>query len=205
MALLGTSLRLNCKSGMRHSCKLTPPWAYSFPFEKQLIPGPYLSAILNEAVDDEILEASPALRVRKAIAKDHKEEISLLIASELNHLLETVEKHYPAHYTMFLLMVRTGMRIGEVTGLEWGDIDFNGRFIEVRRSIVRGRVSTPKSGKSRRVDMSPQLAGALRVHKTESKRKGLALGIGEPSLVFTNNKGGEIDLNNWRRVHIIRY
>lgn len=170
-----------------------------------MIPGPYLSAILNEAVDDEILEASPALRVRKAIAKDHKEEISLLIASELNHLLETVEKHYPAHYTMFLLMVRTGMRIGEVTGLEWGDIDFNGRFIEVRRSIVRGRVSTPKSGKSRRVDMSPQLAGALRVHKTESKRKGLALGIGEPSLVFTNNKGGEIDLNNWRRVHIIRY
>jgi integrase len=159
----------------------------------------YLSAILNEAVDDEIIDGNPALRVRKAIAKDHKEEISPLTAGELNHLLETAEKHFSDHYTMFLLMARTGMRIGEVTGLEWGDIDFNGRFIEVRRSIVRGRVSTPKSGKSRRVDMSPQLAGALEVHKTASKRKGLALGTGEPSSVFTNRIGGKIDLNNWRR------
>lgn len=36
--------------------------------------------------------------------------------------------------------------------------------------------------------------------KTECKKKGLALGLGDaPELVFINNKGGFIDLDNWRR------
>jgi integrase len=34
---------------------------------------------------------------------------------------------------MVLVLLRTGMRIGEALGLQWGDIDFNGRFIEVKR------------------------------------------------------------------------
>jgi integrase len=159
----------------------------------------YLSAILNEAVDDELIQANPAARVRKNIAKDHKEEISQLTPKELDKLLKKVQRHYSNHYTLFLLLARTGMRIGEALSLQWGDIDFNGRFIEVRRSVVRGNVSTPKSGKSRRVDMSPQLAESLKVHLTQSKRRGLALGIGEPELVFMNETGSVIDVNNWRR------
>jgi integrase len=50
------------------------------------------------------------------------------------------------------------MRLGEASAIQWGDIDFEGRFIEVRRNLVSGRIETPKSGKSRRVDMSLQLA-----------------------------------------------
>ena len=92
------------------------------------------------------------------------------------------------------------MRIGEALALEWGDIDFGGRFIEIRRSLARGRVSLPKSGKSRRVDMSPQLKESLKQHRAESKRKGMKLGLGDaPELVFTNKIGGKIDFNNWRR------
>jgi integrase len=135
----------------------------------------------------------------RTLAKDHKEEISQLTPKELDKLLKKVQRHYSNHYTLFLLLARTGMRIGEALSLQWGDIDFNGRFIEVRRSVVRGNVSTPKSGKSRRVDMSPQLAESLKVHLTQSKRRGLALGIGEPELVFMNETGSVIDVNNWRR------
>lgn len=48
--------------------------------------------------------------------------------------------------------------------------------------------------------MSPQLAEALTVYKTKCKEKGLALGLGDlPEYVFTNEKGGFIDLSNWRR------
>jgi integrase len=50
------------------------------------------------------------------------------------------------------------MRLGEALAIQWGDIDFEGCFIEVRRNLVSGRNETPKSGKSRRVDMSLQLA-----------------------------------------------
>jgi integrase len=159
----------------------------------------YLSAILNEAVDDELLQGNPAVRVRKVIAKEHKEEINPLTAGELDHLLNTVQQHYPNHYTLFLMLARTGMRIGEALALQWGDVDFNGRFIEVKRSVVRGRISTPKSGKSRRVDMSPQLADTLKIHLTQSKKRGLAIGVGEPEFVFINERGNLIDVNNWRR------
>ena len=75
-----------------------------------------------------------------------------------------------------------------------------GRFIDVRRSYVRGRIETPKSGKFRRVDMSLQLAEVLQDHKLKSKRKGLALGLGDlPEYVFTNETGGLVDKDNWRQ------
>jgi len=79
-------------------------------------------------------------------------------------------------------------------------MDFNGRFIQVRRSVVRGVISTPKNGKLRRVDMSLQLTEALKIHEAESKKKGMALGFGRlPEFVFTNETGAIIDTDNWRR------
>ena len=39
-----------------------------------------------------------------------------------------------------------GLRHGEILGLQWGDIDAD--FIHIRRNIVRGQVTTPKSKKS---------------------------------------------------------
>ena len=51
--------------------------------------------------------------------------------------------------------------LGELLALQWGDIGWNDRFIAVRRNIVRGKLTTPKSHQQRRVDMSPQLMEAL--------------------------------------------
>ncbi len=123
-----------------------------------------------------------------------------MTSEALRLLLDAVQKHYPEHYTLFLLLARTGMRIGEALGLQWSDLDYAGRFISVKRSLVRGRISTPKNGKERRTDMSLQLAGALKTHELESKKKGLALGLGgTPEYVFTNEKGDTIDKDIWRR------
>jgi integrase len=55
---------------------------------------------------------------------------------------------------VLLCAVRTGLRMGELIGLQWGDIDFHGGFIEVRRAVVLGKEATTKSHKIRRVDMS---------------------------------------------------
>jgi integrase len=48
-----------------------------------------------------------------------------------------------------------------VGGLQWGDLDFNSNFVEVKRSYVRGRQKTPKSHQLRRIDMSEQLVETL--------------------------------------------
>jgi integrase len=62
---------------------------------------------------------------------------------------------------LFLTLARTGLRLGEALGLQWGDIDFKGGFIEVRRAWVNQQVTTTKSGKTRRVDATPQLLTTL--------------------------------------------
>jgi len=118
----------------------------------------------------------------------------------LETLLKTVESLYSDHYPLFLLLARTGVRIGEALGLRWGDIDFNGRFIEIKRQYSKGKVYTPKNHEPRKIDISMQLAETLKRHLTASKKKGLALGLGEaPEFVFTNSKGKPINLDNWRR------
>jgi len=159
-----------------------------------------ISGVLAQAVDHEIIPANPARDLKKVIKrKDYRASIDPLTVEELRTLLDTVQAHYTEHYPLFLLLARTGMRIGEALALQWGDMDFAGRFINVNKSLVRGRISTPKSGKSRRVDMSLQLADTLKRHRHNMKKKGLALGLGDaPAYVFTDRTGGPIDKDNWR-------
>ena len=91
------------------------------------------------------------------------------------------------------------MRLGELLGLQWGDIDFSGRFIEVRRNRVAGRVTTPKNGKIRRVDMSTQLTETLRTLLTDRKEEKLRKGWKDlPEWVFCTVDGGPLDGDNLR-------
>lgn len=127
------------------------------------------------------------------------EAVDPLTSEELKTLLDSVQKHYSEHHPLFLLLARTGLRIGEALALKWGDIDSNSRFIHVQRNISRGKIEPPKNGKTRKVDMSRQLTEVLKVHETESKKKGLALGLGDtPEYIFTNEVGNIIDKDNWR-------
>jgi integrase len=73
------------------------------------------------------------------------------------------------------------------------------RFIEVRRNRVAGRLTTSKNGKTRRVDMSDQLAGTLRALLTARKTQTLRNGWGQvPEWTFCNESGGPLDRDNLR-------
>jgi integrase len=161
----------------------------------------FISRVFSDAREDEFIAINPAERLGKFInSKDHKVEINPLTREEAKIFLDVIQAHYPRHYPFFLCALRTGLRLGELLALQWGDIDFHGGFIEVRRSFTRGHYTTPKNGKTRRVDMSPQLAGTLRELKTERKRETLARGWREvPELIFVDTTGGLEDGNNLRK------
>lgn len=159
-----------------------------------------VSAILSHAVEDGLMDANPASRIGKFIKRREHAQVDFLTRDEARTFLEVVKEHYPGYYSLFLCSLRTGMRLGELLALEWGDIDFAGGFIEVRRSYVCGRLTTPKNGKSRRVDMSRQLAATLKALQTERKREALARGwVKVPDLVFVNEAGKVLDHGNLRR------
>ena len=131
----------------------------------------------------------PSIRKTTILKKDKKSEINPLSKEELRILLETIDKLYPRYYPFFLCAARTGMRLGELLALEWDAVDFNGRFIEVRQAISRHRLTTPKSKKIRRVDMSKQLSEALSIHKNNMRKETLRKGKSMIRWVFTQPNG----------------
>ena len=165
-----------------------------------------LRALLEEAVESGIVPVNVARRAGKFVKgkADRGEKIQFFSRDELALFLETAKSEALAYYPLFLCLARTGLRIGEAIGLQCGDLDFAGFGIEVRRNIVKGKVGTPKNGRTRRVDMSQQLAQVLRGEIANRKAQLLRLGKSADELgnlwLFQSGAGGPLDDSKVRKV-----
>jgi integrase len=156
----------------------------------------------DQLIDDGVLTANPAARMGRYLKDktDRRAGIDFLLPHEEEGLLATARQHAPRYFCLLLCAVRTGLRIGELFGLQWEDLDFNGRFIEVRRTLKDGgRVYPPKNGRIRRVDMSLQLAEELKRHRVEQSREKLAKGWGAQPWVFLSSEGASLHKPNFVR------
>lgn len=154
------------------------------------------SGIFTYAVESDLLPANPAHRLGRYIRKeDARKDVRPLSREQVAAFLKGVEEHYPDYYALFLCAFRTGMRLGELLGLRWCDVNFDGNLLQIQRSYSHGHFSTPKSKKFRQVDMSDQLKAALWSHRAR------LLGDFEgklPEPLFPAPDGGYIDGTNLR-------
>ena len=159
-----------------------------------------LSSLLSHAVEDELMMVNTALKPGKFLPKIAKRRtVAPLTREEVAHLLETTKDKMPRYYPLFLCAVRTGMRMGELLALQWQDIDWQSRFIEVRRNYTHWKITTPKNGESRRVDMSRELAQTLADLHTERQLEAAASTWETvPEWVFCNEVGGLLHPHNLR-------
>ncbi len=150
-----------------------------------------LRELLNHAMDDGLLDRNPALRLTRFSqkAKAQKGRIDPLTPEEELRLLETAERDYPRWYPLFLTALRTGMRQGELLALERGQIDFAGGYIQVDRSLSCGRVVPTKSGRIRRIPLSPVLAKTLAALKELRTADATYRGQRLSPIVFCTRKG----------------
>ncbi|NNF83795.1 MAG: site-specific integrase [Deltaproteobacteria bacterium] len=95
------------------------------------------------------------------------------------------------------------MRQGEILALQWGDIDWNGKFIEVRRANWKGIISSPKSGKGRRVDLADHLAAVLSEHRRTIAAEALKAGRPMSEWVFPSEEGTALDAANLRKTFLL--
>ncbi|MBI5021142.1 MAG: site-specific integrase [Ignavibacteriales bacterium] len=100
----------------------------------------------------------------------------------------------PFWHTMVLVALRTGLRLGELVGLQWGDINFEQRLLTVRRAAFRKIVSSPKNNRVRHIPLTPSVCQSL-----------FALGPSE-GYVFRRRTAGPMDhktpqyaIHNWCR------
>jgi integrase len=61
----------------------------------------------------------------------------------------------------FTTALKTGLRLGELSALTWGDVNLTEAVIHVRRSWTSGRLDTPKNRKRRDVHISSELVEEL--------------------------------------------
>jgi integrase len=164
-----------------------------------------LSTVLSEAVEDGKLPANPALRpgrLRRQLRDPNapkKAVIDPYTREEVELLVETARLHFPEWHAFMLCAVRTGLRLGELRALEWGDIDWRQRFLYVQRNFVEGAATTPKSGRARKVDMSLQLRAILRLWRRRQRAAWFLRGRGLPDLVFASTAGTTLDDSNIRK------
>lgn len=173
-----------------------------------------LTAVLNHAKEDGLIAANPAGRLGKLYrqAPIVHDEIQPLTHSEVPVFLGTARAHFPEHFPLFLCAIHTGMRSGELAGFQWGDIDFNGKFLIVRRTFSNGRIEKTKTDQVRRVDISDALLYELESLKRQRKAEYLANGKNEiPEWVFLSRgrllkegdrgEGQRLDMHNVKMRH----
>jgi integrase len=167
-----------------------------------------LRVMLNAAIEDGLLVANPADKLgrslRLAVSPNvRQEEIKAFTREQVSSFLATsaaLKGSERRYHPFFLLLARTGMRMGEALALQWNDIDFRGRQIRIVRAFSVGRIETPKSGHGRTVDVSDQLAGALLRLQVERKAEVLRQGWPEiPLWVFCNEAGMPLDGSRIRK------
>lgn len=81
--------------------------------------------------------------------------------AEISRLIEHAE---PRWRSMMFVAVRTGLRVGELRGLQWGDIDLGRRVIHVTRTDPGRRTmdaTAPKSNRARDVPLTSDTVAML--------------------------------------------
>ncbi|MEO3811356.1 site-specific integrase [Sphaerisporangium sp. B11E5] len=135
--------------------------------------------------------------------KSQKPEMQTWNATEVRAFLAGATEH--RLYGAFALLLSTGMRRGELLGLKWADIDFDGACLHIRRALITVDArrkdspgmawSEPKTEKGRRtVALDPASVRALREHRKRQAAEKLALGAGysDEDLVFCAVGGGPL-------------
>ncbi|MFN8108900.1 MAG: site-specific integrase [Thermoleophilia bacterium] len=146
-------------------------------------------ALFATAVEEGVLRTNPCLGLRlpggqAAGARQPR----ALTEQELTRLMGEV----PHQWRLLVgFLTQTGVRVGELTALCWGDVDLESRRVRVRRRRYRNTLDAPKSRFGiRDIPISPALASDLRAHRAASRFPG------DEDPVFPTFNGAPQDATN---------
>jgi integrase len=142
-----------------------------------------LSKILGTAVEWGYIEANP-VRMTRLPRRRRTYTKAVLTPVQLKLLAARLPE--PSRSLVLLLML-TGLRIGELLALRWRNVDLTTGLVRVEETVYEGHFDEPKSRHSVRLIPLGPLAVAM---LSERRRQGLP----DPStLVFSSRTGGTLD------------
>ncbi|EOU1503410.1 tyrosine-type recombinase/integrase [Clostridium perfringens] len=167
-----------------------------------------LHQVLELGVEDDYLRYNPSDNALKELKKAHnhdseKKRALTVPEQELFEAFLYEQGQYHRWYSIFIVMLWTGMRVGEITGLRWCDIDLEEETISVNHTLVyfsRGKeegcsfaINTPKTEAGKRIiPMLPKVKEAFLLEKQYQEECGLkceAVVDGYTDFIFINRFG----------------
>lgn len=143
--------------------------------------------LLNQALADAGEQygfTNPTERIKRL--KQRRIDILPFSFAETRMIIHTVRADYRPYMIVRFL---TGMRTGEIHGLQWRYVDFERRQILVRKTFVRGRIEDTKTdGSQREIAMSEPVYEALLAQRQRT---------GEQAFVFCTTNGSPLDNDNF--------
>jgi integrase len=124
-----------------------------------------------------------------------RKEIAILTPPQIQAFLGNAQTQ--KYRTMFLLAVMSGVRQGELLGLQWFDLDLGNSQVHVQKTYNKGRFFITKTKTSnRRIDLGPMVM-------TELKNWKLACPPSNLDLMFPNEAGEPINYSNMVNRHFL--
>ena len=140
-----------------------------------------------------VLSRQPLARARwdelfpsRSTPRVTKREMRPWSASEAQIFLDLAKDD--AHYTLYVLALATGARLGEILGLRWGDIHETAITVSRALHASDDRETKTKSSR-RRIDIPPPVSATLAEHREALIRLGLPVGPESPVFGSTKRPG----------------
>lgn len=174
----------------------------------------FISSVLESAYKWQLIDENPCRRVDPP--KVIKHDIRVLDDEEVARLLIQLQKESIEDQALFMITIYTGVRRGELLGLEWEDIDFDSGVISICRTsqyksgegMYEDDTKTERSKRS--IHVPDSLLDILRAYRAYQNERRLSLGdqwfsgwADHPRL-FTSRNGSpmcsSIPLNRLKRI-----
>jgi integrase len=168
-----------------------------------------LHQVLELAVEDDYMRYNPSDNALKELKKAHNkggQKRKALSIKEQELFVEFLKKpgQYNRWYPIFVILLWTGMRVGEITGLRWSDIDLGEGTISVNHTLVYYQkggkkgcgfaINTPKTKSGERtIPMMPIVKEAFLQEKKNQMDFGIKCNVtvdDYSDFIFVNRFGG---------------
>lgn len=151
---------------------------------------------INRAVEAGIIKENPAVKVKTP--KPVNRKFVIIDRQEIPIFINAIKS--APYENEYIVMLLTGLRIGELRGLRWSDIDFTAGTMNIQRQLqpkIKGlqRFTLPKYGETRLLHVPQEVITALKNQRRKQAEQRLAAGEKwyeddiTPDLVFRKKNG----------------
>ncbi len=169
-----------------------------------------LHALFKGAVENNYLQKNPAENLKLKRRNNDSDERRVLTREEQRIFKEYAKN--TLYYNAYCLVLETGLRVGEIGGLQWSDIDFENKVINVQRTILQDAqkggfyFGEPKTKKSKRkIPLTNEAVSILnnqKVVQNKLKMKSKNWSSYWNGLVFTTINGNPVGSSTFRTMMI---